>query len=143
MTFKPMIAATLASALAFATPLAAQENTAEPKSLSQVEPNADMAAEDVTETQVSAFVDALVAIEQVRVAYVPQIEAASDAEARNALIDQANAAVVEAIDGVENMDVSEYMAIDKVAQEDEDLNARIMAEIAELRKNVDGETSTQ
>lgn len=148
MTIKPIITATLVSALALATPLAAQTATNDgsdtnAKSLSEIQPTADLTAEEVTEAQVSAFVDALVAIERVRVTYMPQIEAATDDEARSTLIDEANSAVVTAIDDVENMSVPDYMAIDKVAQQDEELNGRIMAQIEELQNAAGDETTTQ
>lgn len=149
MTLKPLITATLVSVLALAAPLTAQDatgqngDTAEAESLSKIEPTPDLTADKVTETQVSAFVDALVAIERVRLTYMPKIEATTDGEARSALIDQANAAVVTAIDNVENMSVPDYMAIDKAAQQDEALNGRIMAQIEEIREGNDGETTTQ
>lgn len=150
MTIRPILTATLVSALAFTTPLTAQEaddqtgNTAqEPKTLSEMEPTPGLAAEEVTEAQVSAFVDALVAIERVRVTYMPQIESADDGETRSDLIDEANAAVVTAIENVENMSVPDYMAIDKAAQQNEELNGRIMDQIAELRDESGNETTTQ
>ncbi len=148
MTIKPIITATLISALALATPLAAQTTSDQSsdtnaKNLSQIQPTPDLTADQVTEAQVSAFVDALMAIERVRVTYMPQIEATADDDARGALIDEANAAVVTAIDDVENMSVPDYMAIDKAAQEDEALNGRIMAQIQELQDGAGDETTTQ
>ncbi|MCR9146690.1 MAG: DUF4168 domain-containing protein [Rhodobacteraceae bacterium] len=148
MTIKPIITATLISALALATPLAAQTTSDQgsdtnAKNLSQIQPTPDLTADQVTEAQVSAFVDALMAIERVRVTYMPQIEATADDDARGALIDEANAAVVTAIDDVENMSVPDYMAIDKAAQEDEALNGRIMAQIQELQDGAGDETTTQ
>ncbi|WP_167853548.1 DUF4168 domain-containing protein [Roseovarius aestuariivivens] len=145
MTFKPMLTAALISTTAIATPLVAQEatETPAPKTLSEIQPTPGLTADQVTDTQVSAFVDALIAIERVRVTYMPKIEATTDGEARSALIDQANAAVVEAVDSVENMSISDYIAIDKAAQADGDLNDRIMAQIAELRDDSENETTTQ
>lgn len=148
MTIKPIITATLVSALALTTPLAAQTasdqgSDTSAKSLSEIEPTPDLTAEEVTEAQVSAFVDALVAIERVRVTYMPQIEATTDDDARSTLINEANSAVVTAIDDVENISVPDYMAIDKAAQQDEELNGRIMAQIKELQDSADDETTTQ
>ncbi|MDZ7710006.1 MAG: DUF4168 domain-containing protein [Roseovarius sp.] len=123
MTFRTRLATILsATALALATPLAAQQT-----------PLPQIAAEDVTDTQVVAFVDAILAVEQVRNEYGPQIEEAEDEAAQKALIEEANQASAAAVDGVENIDVDSYVAIANAAGDDEALNQRIIARITEVR----------
>ena len=124
MTFRTRLATILsATALALATPLAAQE--AQPPQI---------AAEEVTEAQIDAFVDAILAVETVRSDYTAQIEAAEDEAAQQALVDEANQAAVAAVDEVDNMDIDSYIAIANAAGESEMLNEKIVTRISELRE---------
>ena len=124
MTFRTRLATILsATALALATPLAAQQ--AQPPQI---------AAEEVTDAQIEAFVDAILAVENVRSEYTAQIEAAGDEAAQQALVDEANQAAVAAVDEVDNMDIDSYIAIANAAGESEMLNEKIMTRISELRE---------
>lgn len=124
MTFKTSLAAILSAAtLAFAVPAAAQEGQP-----------AQIAAEDVTDAQVEAFVDAILAVEQVRDEYGSSIEAAEDEAAQQELVQEANEAAFEAVDAVENMDVDTYVAIANAAGESESLNQRVIARLSEVRQ---------
>ena len=124
LTFRTRLATILsATALALATPLAAQE--AQPPQI---------AAEEVTEAQVDAFVDAILAVEAVRADYTPQIESAEDEAAQQALVQEANQAAVAAVDDVENMDIDSYIAIANAAGENEGLNEKIVTRISEVRE---------
>jgi hypothetical protein len=124
LTFKTTLASTLtAAALALAAPLAAQENAP-----------AQMSAEDVTEAQVDAFVQAVLAIEEVRGEYVPKIKAESSEEAQQELAQEANDAAIQAVKDVDNITPDEYVAIGKVARADEALNKRIMARLQETQQ---------
>lgn len=124
MTIKSTISAALAAlTLAFATPLAAQE---------PVTPS-DITAEQVTDEQVIAFVEALSAIEEVRAEYSPKIQAEESEEDRQAMIDQADAAAIEAVEKVKNITPADYLGIGKAAQEDDALNQRIIARIKEVQ----------
>lgn len=124
MTFRTRLASILgATALALATPLAAQQT-----------PPAQVAAEDVTEAQVVAFVDAILAVEEVRKDYGPRIDAVEDEAQQQALAEEANTAAAAAVDGVENMDLDSYVAIANAAGESDALNQRIIARITEVRE---------
>ena len=132
LNFRMITAAMLTAALPFASPLAAQEAEGAAPSqdaAGQITPTPGLTADKVTETQVEAFVEALIAIEDVRAAYVPKIAAEQDAEARQDLVEEANAMVIDVVDAVENMTAADYMAIGQAAQENEALNERIMAQI--------------
>lgn len=127
MTFKTNLAAILSAAvLAFAAPVVAQE--------SQESQPAQIAAEDVTDAQVEAFVDAILAVEQVRDEYGEPIQAAEDEEEQQELVEEANEAAFAAVDAVENMDVDTYVAIANAAGDNEDLNQRVMARLSEVRQ---------
>ncbi|RXV62660.1 hypothetical protein C6W92_10925 [Roseovarius sp. A46] len=124
LTFRTRLASILgATALALATPLAAQQT-----------PPPQIAAEDVTEAQVVAFVDAILAVEEVRKDYGPRIDAVEDEAQQQALAEEANTAAAAAVDGVENMDLDSYVAIANAAGESDTLNQRIIARITEVRE---------
>ncbi|MFO7758779.1 MAG: DUF4168 domain-containing protein [Roseovarius sp.] len=124
MTFKTSLAAILsAAALAFAVPVAAQEGQPD-----------QIAAEDVTDEQVEAFVDAILAVEQVRDEYGSSIESAEDEAAQQELVEEANEAAFEAVDAVDNMDVDTYVAIANAAGESESLNQRVIERLSEVRE---------
>lgn len=109
--------------LGVSAPLAAQDTGA--TTLSEITPDPDLTADNVTEEQVVAFVQALAAIRQVSGAYMGRIDAETDGSKRAALIDEANAAILGAINSVDNLTPPEYLAIDRAAQSDKALFERI------------------
>jgi len=109
--------------LSVSAPLAAQDSNA--TTLSEVTPDPALTAETVTDEQVVAFVQALAAIRQVSGAYTGRIDAETDGSKRAARIDEANAAILGAIEGIENLSPQEYVAIDRAAQSDKALFERI------------------
>lgn len=132
MTFKTPIAATLAAlSLSFATPMLAQEAEASESAAQGTvqEGLPRIAPEDVTETQVDDFVAAFLAVSQVRADYMPKIAEVEDKEARQALVDEANEAVVAAVSDVTDMDAKTYVAIGKAAETDKALSERISKKI--------------
>ncbi|QYX57626.1 DUF4168 domain-containing protein [Roseovarius sp. SCSIO 43702] len=120
----PLAAALAAAFLALGAPLAAQTADA-PVVPEQIE------AADVTETQVSAFVDAVMAVEKVRLDYGPRIQAEEDADKRKALAEEATLAAQDAIENTEGMTTAEYLGIGQAASGDRALNERIIAELQE------------
>lgn len=97
----------------FALPVAAQETVTDSAS--------------ITDTQLDAFMRALNAVNEVEQSYLEQVEAETDVEAREALIVEANQAMVGAIEESDGISVEDYVAIMRLAQTDEALNARIVA----------------
>lgn len=119
MTLRPKFLTVLAViALGFSTPAMAQQTEVP-----------SIAAEDVTETQVNAFVDAALAVQEVQNEYVPQIQATEDETARNAIIEEANTAAAAAVESVDDLTIGDYLAIAEAARQNEGLNARIMARL--------------
>jgi len=140
LTFKTMLAPVMTAALALATPLAAQETeapqqgeTQQSEAPAQQSEAPQITAESLSEEQLDAFVEALVAIEAVRADYLPRIQQQESEAEQKAVIEEANVAAIEAVEGVDNMTPEQYMAIGKVAQQDEELNARILAKLEEAQ----------
>ncbi|SDW90554.1 DUF4168 domain-containing protein [Roseicitreum antarcticum] len=87
------------------------------------------ASDSVSDTQLDAFMQALNAVNEVETTYVERVEAETDAEARDALIAEANEAMVGAVEETDGITVDDYVAIMRLAQTDEALNARIVARL--------------
>lgn len=94
----------------------------------------EIAAQDVTDAQIDAFVDALIAIEDVRKEYTPRLQAEEDESAREELAQEANEAALAAVDNVEGLSAADYLGIGKAASENEDLSARIVAQLEAKKK---------
>jgi len=124
LKLKPkFLTAIAAIALGFSTPVVAQQSDAQQGEVPSI------AAEDVTETQVNAFVDAALAVQDVQNEYMPKIQATEDETKRNEIIEEANTAAASAVESVEELTIDDYLAISEAARQDEDLNARIMARL--------------
>jgi hypothetical protein len=103
-------------------PVVAQ--TAEPAPEVQTAPQVEM-----TDAKLEAFVTALLGVEEVRQDYTPQIEAATSEAAQTALVNEANAEIIERIEAVPDLTVDEYVTIAQVAQQDQALGERIASMI--------------
>lgn len=128
------LAIALAAPLALA-PLAAfaQDTTVEPETAS---PEAATLAFD--EAKLQAFVDAVVAIEDVRADYEPQVTAAAEAD-RPALIEEANVAMLAAVEETDGITLDEYLAVNEAAAQDPELAQRIVALLPEDMQSEDAQ----
>ena len=75
--------------------------------------------------QLDAFVAAFLEVDDVRTDYTQRLEQAEDEAAQETLVAEGNAAIVDAIESVDGMDVELYTAIIEQAGNDADLNDRI------------------
>lgn len=138
------IAIATASALALGTAGFAQEATQdtqtegaatettkqEPtKSLAKIEPAEGISNDTLSDEKVASFVQALAAVNTVAQHFVPRIEAESDGEKRAELMAYANDSIVNSIEVIADITPAEFKAIDIAAQEDQELNDRIMAQL--------------
>ena len=92
-----------------------------------------IAAEDVTDMQVEAFVKAAIALEELRRRYTTQIANAETEEAQNELRAEADRVAVQLVDKVKGMTAQEYVQISKAAQDSPELAGRIAAQIEVMR----------
>lgn len=92
-----------------------------------------LTADNVTDGQVDAFVKAAIAVEEVRGIYLPDIQNAETQEEREALMAEANTAAMQAVEDVQGVTPREYLAIAKLAQNDQTLTDRINVELRAMR----------
>lgn len=86
---------------------------------------------DMSDEKLEAFVTALLGVEEVRIEYTPQIEAADSEEDQAELVNEANEEIISKIDAVDELTVDEYVSIAQAAQQDQELGARIAALVEE------------
>lgn len=86
-------------------------------------------AADFSDAKIEAFVTALQEVDDVRLSYLPQLEAADSDTDRAELADAANNEMVERIEAVPDLSVEEYIQIAELAQQDQALSARIVEQV--------------
>jgi signal transduction histidine kinase len=118
MTFRKTLAATASSfaiALAAAPVLVMTAQTASAQAEgAQTEAAPVEGAETelaYSATELDAFVAAFLEVSELRTEYTQRLQQASDETEQQTIVEEGNAAIVEAIDGVEGMDVELYSAI--------------------------------
>lgn len=116
-TPKPVAAALTAIALALAAPMAAPVFAQEGQGTEA----------SVSDQTLEAFVTAVNAVNDIEQSYTLAFNEAEDDTAREAVVAEANDAMMEAIDETPGITVEEYIAVLQQAQSDPALNARIVA----------------
>lgn len=111
-----LAAATAAFGLFATTPVIAQTTAPAPEA----------AETDFSDDKLDAFVAALQEVDTVRQTYIPQIEAAADEQEQQELVDEANTAITDTIEGTPDISVDEYVTIAQLAQQNPELNQRIV-----------------
>lgn len=81
---------------------------------------------EFSDAKLDAFVTALQEVDAVRQTFIPQIQAAEDESEQQQLIQQANVAISDTIDETPDITVDEYVSIAQLAQQDPELNQRIV-----------------
>jgi hypothetical protein len=78
-----------------------------------------------TDTQLETFVDAAMAVLEVRNEYAPQVQEAESDQARQQLVQEATQEMQAAVEGTDGIDVETYQAIGQASQGNEELAERI------------------
>lgn len=105
--------------------LAALTAMLSPLAVAQTQP-APM-SQEISEAEIAAFAEAYEDVVEINATFAPQIEQATDAEARQDLLEQAQQAQTLAVETTDGIDVDRYFEILTLAQSDADLTARITA----------------
>lgn len=121
MTLKTTLAAAaLASGLAFGTA---------PAALAQSQPEGAALVQE--EGKLESFVVAALAVDEVRNTYVAQLQTIEDEVEQQSLIEEANAAIVAAVEESEGITLEEYVAIGEAASTDPEIAAQLDAMMRE------------
>ncbi|NNU80209.1 DUF4168 domain-containing protein [Halovulum dunhuangense] len=84
------------------------------------------------DAEITSFVMAALDVEEVRAAYQPRLQAATEEAEQLELIEQANQEMVQAIENADGITVEEYLEISDAMQIDPEMNARINEKFQEL-----------
>lgn len=123
MSLKKILASTALAATMAGAPVLA------PVAMAQDQINgAAIAAES---DMVDAFIEAALAVNEVREGYMAQIEAEADQNAQMEILEAADAAMLQAVEETPGITLDEYIAIANAAAEDPELAARIDARFTE------------
>lgn len=134
MIIRTLTAAAATAALAFtAAPAFAQAQQGQAQAQMQIEP---ITNDELTDAQVEQFIDAAMNIQAVITEYQPQVQAAEDEAAAMALQEEAQGAIVVAVEE-SGLTPELYQSIGAAAQTDPDVAQRLQAEAASRQS--DGE----
>ncbi|WP_335949518.1 DUF4168 domain-containing protein [Salipiger bermudensis] len=95
-----------------------------------------------SEDELTSFVDAAMEVQAVQQDYMAQIEAAPEDAERQALVQEAQQEMANAVEETEGMDVQTYNEIGQAAQSNPELNERILA-MLQTRQQGGAETMTE
>lgn len=127
---------TTALTVALAAPLSAQttgEAPVQPAApAAPVEaPQAAETAANYTDEKLEAFVSAISDVQDVSASYAEKLNGVSDQTEQQALVKEAQDAMVKAVEETPNITVQEYQEIGAAAQQDEALGQRIAAIVSQ------------
>lgn len=94
-------------------------------------------AADFSSQKLDAFTVAYLQVIDLREQYAPVLQAAETEEQQQAIIEEANGEMIDAIEGTEGMTLEDYESIAQAATEDEALSARIMARVEEMAQSAE------
>lgn len=129
---KPLAAAAIALGFTFggAAPLFAQAATEAPES-----PEAAVEAPDFSEEKLDAFVAAAEQVGAIQQRTAQSLAETQDRAEQDAMIEQANAEMVGAIDQTPGITVEEYVQIAQAAEADPELGDRLQQMLAETQSD--------
>ncbi|MCC5963459.1 MAG: DUF4168 domain-containing protein [Rhodobacteraceae bacterium] len=130
MALNRLLATTILAAGLVATPFLATQAEAQDMTpdAPAAGPGAELAAD---EAMVDAFITAALAVAETREQYMAQLEATTDEEEQMAIVQEADAAILQVVEESPDITVDEYIAIGEAASQDPDLAAEIDARFAE------------
>src|SRR6056297_1942762 len=86
----------------------------------------------ITDETLTAFVMAALDVAEVNQSYQAELQAAPDEAAQQAVVQEAQAAMVAAVEETDGITVDEYISISQAAAADADLDARIQTKLQEV-----------
>ncbi len=126
MALNRLLATTILAAGLVATPYLAHQ--AEAQATMEAAPGAEIAQD---ESKIDAFIVAALAVAETRQAYMAQLEATTSEEEQMAIVQEADAAILEVVETSPDITIDEYIAIGEAAAADPELAERIDARFAE------------
>ena len=99
-------------------------------------------AANFSEAELSSFIDAAMQVQAVQQDYMTRIQETEADEDKQALVQEAQAEMTNAVKETDGMDLETYNEIGQAAQSDPELNQRILA-MVQTRQGENGEAETK
>jgi len=90
---------------------------------------AAQSAESYSSEELDIFTDALLEVAQVRQKFTPQLQSAETEDEEAAIVEEANAEIMQVIEDTDGISVDRYTEIAQAASEDQELNQRIIKRV--------------
>ncbi|SFE56393.1 DUF4168 domain-containing protein [Roseivivax sediminis] len=90
-------------------------------------------APDFDDSQIEAFASAVIEVTEIRDQYAAELQGVDDEAQQQELIEQANTEMRGAIESTEGLTMDDYMAINRAASMDEELNQKIAQRLEEMQ----------
>ncbi len=119
MKLKQYLTSTILAAGMAMTPVLASQ------AMAQVEAPVEAPAVAVDESMIDAFIVAALAVAETRERYIAQLEGVADEEEQIAIVQEADAAILQVVEDTPDISVEEYIAIGEQASVDPELAAEI------------------
>jgi hypothetical protein len=87
------------------------------------------------DAQIEAFASAVIDVTEIRDRYAAQLQEAQSEEDQQALIEEANAKMRSAIEETDGLSFDDYMAINRAASMDQELNAKIAQRLEKMQQS--------
>ncbi len=126
MALNRLLATTILAAGLVTTPLLVHQ--ADAQETGMAEHGAEI-AQDIF--KIDAFIVAALAVAETRQGYLAQLEATTDQNEQMAIVQEADAAIMDVVEATPDITVEEYIAIGEAAAADPELAARIDARFNE------------
>ncbi|MGL4414298.1 MAG: DUF4168 domain-containing protein [Roseinatronobacter sp.] len=125
MKLKQYLTSTILAAGMAMTPVLASQAVAQAQAPVEAP---DIAMDD---NMIDAFIVAALAVAETRESYIAQLEGVTDEEQQMAIVQEADAAILQVVEDTPDISVDEYIAIGEAASVDPELAAEIDARFTE------------
>jgi hypothetical protein len=89
-------------------------------------------AESYSSEELDIFTDALLEVAEVRQKYTPMLQGAENEEKEASIVEEANQEIMQVIEETDGMSVDRYTEIAQAANEDQELNQRIIERVQSM-----------
>ncbi|MGI3212988.1 DUF4168 domain-containing protein [Roseovarius tibetensis] len=93
---------------------------------------AAQSADSYSAEELDIFTDALLEVAQVRQKYTPMLQNAENEDEQASIVEEANAEITQVIDDTDGMTLDRYTEIAQAANEDQELNQRIIKRVQSM-----------
>lgn len=122
-----LVAAFSAATVSGSVSIATAQDSSAPAPQDQMEP--DLSADEIPDEVYEGFAEAAITLAEIRDSYMLELAEARDEDEEVEIAEEANEAMMMAVDEIPDISIDDYMAIGQAAAFDDGVNARVMEAI--------------